>query len=135
MKHQCQDTEPLLRDYAAGRLTQSDRQRVQLIVEDCATCAAALASIQDKPCCHTHTTPQSREGASLGQILTIAGVMIFYGTAIKLLLGELIADPNTPLGLKIGLPIILLGLGLLLAKAVAQRWQAAKTDKYTDVDH
>lgn len=134
MEHQCPETKPLLQDYAAGRLTQSDRQRVELILEDCDVCTATLESIQSQPCCHQPDSKRSGEGASLGQILAIIGFLIFYGTGIKLLLGELIANPETPLGLKYGLPIFLLGIGLLLAKAIAQRWQASKTDKYTNVD-
>ncbi len=134
MEHECLETQSLLQEYAAGRLTQSDRQRVELILEDCDVCAAALESIRTQPGCPQPDSKRSSEGASLGQILAIAGFLIFYGTAIKLLLGELIADPETPLGLKIGLPIFLLGIGLLLAKAIAQRWQASKTDKYTNVD-
>ena len=46
MDCQCQETEALLRDYAAGRLTQSDRQRVELIIEDCDQCAKTLTQLQ-----------------------------------------------------------------------------------------
>ena len=107
---------------------------MELILEDCDVCTATLESIQSQPCCHQPDSKRSGEGASLGQILAIIGFLIFYGTGIKLLLGELIANPETPLGLKYGLPIFLLGIGLLLAKAIAQRRQASKTDKYTNVD-
>ncbi|MBL67327.1 MAG: hypothetical protein CMO74_02560 [Verrucomicrobiales bacterium] len=133
MEHQCQETEPLLRDYAAGLLTQADRQRVELITGDCAACAAKLESIEAEPRSKAASVPPSSEGASVGQVLTLVGILIFYGTCIKLLLGDMLSNPETPLGLKIGLPVILLGLGLLLARAVGQRWQAAKTDKYKNV--
>ncbi len=34
MKHDCHETEPLISGYLDGELTQSDRQRVELILED-----------------------------------------------------------------------------------------------------
>ena len=46
MDCQCQETEALLRDYVAGRLTQSDRQRVELIIEDWDQCAKTLTQLQ-----------------------------------------------------------------------------------------
>ena len=39
MNHDCNETEPLLSGYLDGELTQGDRQRVELILEDCAECA------------------------------------------------------------------------------------------------
>ena len=38
MKHDCQETELLISGYLDGELTQSDRQRVDLILEDCRQC-------------------------------------------------------------------------------------------------
>ena len=38
MKHDCQETELLISGYLDGELTQSDRQRVDLILEDCIQC-------------------------------------------------------------------------------------------------
>ena len=38
MKHDCQETEPLISGYLDRELTQSDRQRVDLILEDCRQC-------------------------------------------------------------------------------------------------
>ena len=39
MKHDCRETEPLISGYLDGELTQSDRQRVDLILEDCEQCS------------------------------------------------------------------------------------------------
>ena len=38
MKHDCQETELLISGYLDRELTQSDRQRVDLILEDCIEC-------------------------------------------------------------------------------------------------
>ena len=45
MKHDCQETEPLLSCYLDGKLTQSDRQRVDLILEDCRQCKSYIFMI------------------------------------------------------------------------------------------
>ena len=46
MKHSCQETEPLISGYLDRELTQSDRQRVDLILEDCDRCAASLKQLK-----------------------------------------------------------------------------------------
>ena len=50
MKHDCQETEPLISGYLDGELTQSDRQRVDLILEDCEQCSLACPKTAIKPC-------------------------------------------------------------------------------------
>jgi FkbM family methyltransferase len=45
MKHDCQETELLLSGYLNGELTQSDRQRVDLILEDCRQCKSYIFMI------------------------------------------------------------------------------------------
>ena len=44
-----------------------------------------------------------------------------------------IKNPEAPLWLKIGLPSIIGGLGLMVFTVVLQRIKAHKTDKYKDV--
>ena len=45
MKHDCQETEPLLSGYLDGELTQFDQQRVDLILEDCRQCKSYIFTI------------------------------------------------------------------------------------------
>jgi len=40
MKHNCQETEILLSGYLDGELTQSDKQKLDLVLEDCNQCVA-----------------------------------------------------------------------------------------------
>lgn len=149
MKHNCEDTRSLLSGYLNGDLTQGDRQRVEVILEDCPDCAAAFADmksrrtetggLEDEPRTEAErqkAAPDSvtETGGSIGQILVIAGFILFYGGAIYLGLGELLADKETPMILKIGLPVLLLGLGILLISVLIQRLKAAKTDPYKDVE-
>ena len=46
MEHDCQKTAALLADYLGGKLTQGDRQRLDLILEDCGDCARALTEME-----------------------------------------------------------------------------------------
>jgi len=47
MNHDCNETEPLLSGYLDGELTQGDRQRVELILEDCAECARVFDEMKN----------------------------------------------------------------------------------------
>ena len=46
MNHNCEDTEALLSGYLDGELTQGDRQRVEVIIEDCQDCAQTLEDMK-----------------------------------------------------------------------------------------
>ncbi len=149
MNHNCEDTEALLSGYLDGELTQGDRQRVEVIMEDCQDCAktfeemkklrSEIGGIQ-----YEHMTeaerlkaakdPVAETGASLGQVLVIGGFIIFYGSCIYLALKGILADPDTPLFMKIGLPAILIGMGILLTSVIIDRIKASKTDPYKDVE-
>jgi len=149
MNHNCEDTEALLSGYLDGELTQGDRQRVEVIMEDCQDCAktfedmkklrSEIGGIQ-----YEHMTeaerlkaakdPVAETGASLGQVLVIGGFIIFYGSCIYLALKGILADPDTPLFMKIGLPAMFLGFGVLLTSVIIDRIKASKTDPYKDVE-
>jgi len=149
MNHNCEDTEALLSGYLDGELTQGDRQRVEVIMEDCQDCAKTfeemkklrneIGGIQ-----YEHMTeaerlkaakdPVAETGASLGQVLVIGGFIIFYGSCIYLALKGILADPDTPLFMKIGLPAMFLGFGVLLTSVIIDRIKASKTDPYKDVE-
>ena len=46
MNHNCEDTEALLSGYLDGELTQGDRQRVEVIMEDCQDCAQTFEDMK-----------------------------------------------------------------------------------------
>ena len=135
MDCQCQETETLLREYAAGRLTQSDRQRVELIIEDCDQCAETLTHLQQS----TSTSkppPENKEtttALSLGQILAVGGLCTFYGGCIYLWLDGMLHSNEIPRAMKIGLPALFIGISILLTCVLVQRIKAAKNDPYKDV--
>jgi len=158
MKHDCKQTEPLLSGYLEGELTQSERQRVDLILEDCEACAGTLEEMKElrqqegSMNCESMTTEGKRKlrrgaeegaGASLGQWLFLGGVLLVYGTGAYLLCVELVTDAKFaetgneedkfPMLMRIGVPALLLGLGILFFTVLFQRIRAAKADKYTDV--
>ncbi len=149
MNHNCEDTEALLSGYLDGELTQGDRQRVEVIMEDCQDCAktfeemkklrSEISGIQYEYMTETERLkaakdPVAETGASLGQVLVIGGFIIFYGSCIYLALKGILADPDTPLFMKIGLPAMFLGFGILLTSVIIDRIRASKTDPYKDVE-
>ncbi|SVB68165.1 uncharacterized protein METZ01_LOCUS221019, partial [marine metagenome] len=78
--------------------------------------------------------PVAEAGANIGQVLVIGGFVIFYGTLIFFVLKGMLADPDTPLFMKIGLPAIFIGMGILLTSVIIDRIKASKTDPYKDVE-
>ena len=149
MNHNCEDTEALLSGYLDGELTQGDRQRVEVIMEDCQDCAQTLEDMQKLrgeigEIEYEHMTEAEQlkaakdlvteAGASVGQMLVIGGFVIFYGTLIYFVLKGMLADEDTPLFMKIGLPAIFLGMGIMLTSVIIDRIKASKTDPYNDVE-
>ena len=111
MKCNCEDIETLLSGYLDGELTQSDRQRVEVLMEDCEDCAKTFEEMKKlrgeiSGIEYEHMTeadrlkavkdPVAQTGASLGQILVIGGFIFFYGSCIYLALKEMLSDPDTP---------------------------------------
>ena len=149
MNHNCEDTETLLSGYLDGELTQGDRQRVEVIMEDCKDCAQTFEDMKKLRgeiggIEYEHMTeaerlkaakdPVAEAGASIGQILVIGGFIIFYGSLIYFALKGMLANPDTPLFMKIGLPAILIGMGILFTSVIIDRIKASKTDPYNDVE-
>ena len=75
----------------------------------------------------------SEVGSNIGQFLAIVGLILVYGVGAFWVCGELITDDKAPAFLRIGLPILIIGLGILFFIVLFQRLKAAKTDKYKDV--
>ena len=149
MKCNCEDIETLLSGYLDGELTQSDRQRVEVLMEDCEDCAKTFEEMKklrgeisgieyeymtEADRLKAVKDPVAQTGASLGQILVIGGFIFFYGSCIYLALKEMLSDPDTPILIKIGLPAIFLGFGVLLTSVIIDRIKASKTDPYKDVE-
>jgi len=88
-------------------------------------------------------TATSKVGSSLGQILVLVGLTLVYGVGAFYLCWELITDSKfsqtgdeenrIPIFIRIGVPTIIIGFGVLFFTVLSQRLKASKTDKYTDV--
>lgn len=158
MKHDCQETEPLITGYLDRELTQSDRQRVDLILESCEQCATTYREIKklredvrnlsfdqltntEKNKMTTNAT--TGLGANLGQLLVIIGMIVVYGVGAFWISWELITDAKfaetgdvddkVPLFIRFGLPALIGGLGILFFTVLFQRLKTARIDKYRDV--
>ena len=85
----------------------------------------------------------SKVGSSLGQILVLMGLILVYGGGSVFLCLELITDgkfaetgdmnDKIPLYIRLGIPTLFVGFGILFFTVLFQRLKAAKADKYTDV--
>mgnify|MGYP000017570622 FL=1 len=158
MKHDCHETEPLISGYLDGELPQSDRQRVELILEDCEQCAAThreikklregVSSLSFDQLTETEKSNMTKNatsgvGSGLGQILAITGLILVYGVGACWLSWELVTDAKfaetgdvkdqVPFFIRFGLPALIGGIGILFFTVLFQRLKVAKTDKYTDV--
>ena len=69
----------------------------------------------------------------MGQVLFLVGVFIVYGVGAFWMVRGLIGDSEAPLFLRVGAPIMILGMGVLFFTVLFQRIKAAKTDKYRNV--
>ena len=82
-------------------------------------------------------------GSRLGQLLAITGLILVYGVGACWLSWELITDAKfaetgdaedkVPLFIRFGFPTLISGVGILFFTVLFQRVNAAKTDKYRDV--
>jgi hypothetical protein len=74
-------------------------------------------------------------GSNIGQFLAIVGLILVYGVGAFWLCQELITDAEdkVPLFIRFGVPIMIIGIGILFFTVLFQRLKAAKTDKYRDV--
>jgi len=82
-------------------------------------------------------------GSRLGQLLAITGLILVYGVGACWLSWELITDAKfaetgdaedkVPLFIRFGFPALISGVGILFFTVLFQRVNAAKTDKYRDV--
>ncbi len=148
IRHQCDETETLISGYLDGELTQGDRQKVELILDECATCQKSLeemkrlrqhvGGLKYRKMTMTEKNQLSDEvsgatSSTIGQILLLGGFVVLYGSAIFLLLRELIGDDEAPIFVRIGLPALLLGIGVLFLTVLVQRIKASKTDPYKNV--
>ena len=125
MKHDCQETELLISGYLDGELTQSDRQRVDLILEDCRQCTEVhqemkkfregvgnipFDKLTKKEKINVNKYLTTNTWANVGQLMFIVPLILLYGTGAVLMVAGVIKDPEAPLWLKIGLPSIIGGL-------------------------
>ena len=148
MNHNCEDTEPLLSGYVDRELTQSDRQRVELILEDCKECDRAfqeirqlrqgVRSISYEQLSEMEKITMSRKAessnwATLGQLMMIIPMVLLYGMGSFYIVAGVFREPDTPLWLKIGLPCLIGGLAIMVFTVLFQRMKVVKTDKYKDV--
>ena len=148
IRHQCSETETLISGYLDSELTQGDRQKIELILDECPTCQQCLVemkklrqqvgSLKYGKMTMTEKNKLSDEvtgstGANIGQVLLLGGFVVLYGSGLLLILKELIGNEEAPLFIRLGLPVLFLGLGVLFVTVLLQRINTSKTDRYKNV--
>ena len=142
--NRCQAIEELLSGYLDGELTQQNRQRVELHLEDCDDCHKAykeLAQLQNDigELSFGEMSPQQwseimndatvRTSRGFGWLFYIVGILIVVGYGAY----EFAIDDEVPALVKTGIAGMLMGFVLLFYSVLRQRMIASKTDKYKDV--
>ena len=85
----------------------------------------------------------AESGPNIGQFLAFVSLILVYGVGAFWLCQELITDAEftrtrdpedmVPMFIRLGVPAMIVGIGILFFTVLFQRLKAAKTDKYRDV--
>jgi predicted anti-sigma-YlaC factor YlaD len=133
-----------LSGYLDGELTQGDRQRVELHLDSCAQCRAALQEMarlrqavsqlpfdamsqDDWSQIMSDVSVRTSRGA--GWFLYIVGALILVGYAGY----SLAVDETVDALVKTGIAAVVLGLTLLFISVLRERLLSRKSDRYEDV--
>lgn len=126
-----------------GFLSAEEAEEWDAHLGSCEVCAQEFAAFAD---IQAHTTEYRqrmlyeyramdvrRSGAAVkGVGLTLLGGG--YLTLVASSLGLMVLDPGLPLWIKVSTGAVVLGLGLLFGKVVADRMRTLKSDTYMEVD-
>jgi len=142
--NRCQEIDELLSGYLDGELTQQVRQRVELHLEACDKCRAAIdemAQMQDAvgelsfgemslhEWSHLMNDLTVRTSRGFGWLFYVVGILIVLGYGIY----EFAIDDEVPALVKTGVTGIAVGIVLLFLSILRQRIIASKSDRYKDV--
>ena len=141
----CEHIEALLSGYLDGELTQQDRQRVDVHLDDCASCRQAFEQLQriqsglgSMP--HPEPTEQQRSrmmgvmltktSRGVGWLLAIGGAALLIGMGVY----EFVTDDSINLWVKIGNGAVAVAALLIGGSVLVERLRDRKTDRYKDVE-
>ncbi len=140
----CGQIGELLSGYLDGQLTQGDRQRVELHLEDCAKCRRTYQQMADLRQATAELTfgevtheewskimndVTVRTSRSAGWLLFVVGTLLVCGYGAY----QFAVDNTVPALVKTGVAGLVVGTILLFLSVLRQRVIARKTDKYKDV--
>lgn len=136
----------LLSGFIDGELTQQDRQRVQVHVENCAECSkevdelrvlrervgkARLSDLDQDVWRETMDDTTVKASRGIGWLLLIGGVLLGAGVGVY----EIIRSPSSmSLVEKLIVGGVYGGMLLIFISALRQRLIERKTDRYKDVE-
>jgi hypothetical protein len=140
----CKSIEELLSGYLDGELTQQDRQRVELHLDDCDDCRKTyedMAKLQNavgklsfgemssQKWSEIMNDVTARTSRGFGWLFYIVGLLIVIGYGAY----EFAVDDEVPALVKTGIAGIVVGTVLLFISVLRQRMIERKTDRYKDV--
>lgn len=143
----CDQIETLLSGYIDNMLPQQQRQRVELHVAECETCARELASLQhirddlrmmrmdDDADPTVEEMDRIRAGVFErgfgwgGWAMLVGGLLVLAGYALY----EFITAPTEHAVIKVAVLAVFGGFAFLLGNKLAERRREYKTDRYKDV--
>ena len=75
----------------------------------------------------------NRMERGLGWLFMSVGILFLFSGVLLGLFRDVIFNPGEPVWLRLGLPVMLLGLAALLTSVVRERFRAYKIERYRDV--
>ena len=144
----CSDAAPLVSGLIDGELTSDELIQIRTHLAQCQSCSTELEQMtalrettralrlrEPRP----ELWDQLRLGTfrrieqATGWILFSLGAILAGGYAALRGLGGLIADPNVPIAIRVGLPLASLGLVVLLVSIIREKWVLHRRERYREV--
>jgi len=144
----CRDYKDLMMAYLDGELDERQHQSLQEHLSQCPACAKEMAEFQsikqmtdnmtlaepeDQIWQHYWDNVYNRIERGIGWILfSVAAICLAVYGGFRVI-ESIVKDPSIGLLLKVGLLVLILGLGILLVSITRERLYFWKTDRYRNV--
>ena len=144
----CEKYQKLMMGYMDDELTAKEREEFEKHLEECIHCKQEFARFRDLKelmDIASHQTPEdffwdgywaciyNKMERGLGWLFMMIGGLLFTVGAISIFLSQFIFNTEIHICLRIGLPIFVIGLTVLLVSVLRERIRIYKLERYKDV--
>ncbi|MBN1550956.1 zf-HC2 domain-containing protein [bacterium] len=144
----CEDYQKMIMGYLDGELDPVEIAELETHLNNCDRCRSELESFKqiNKVADTTHVFSledkfwegywagiYNRLERKLGWFFTVSGGLIVFIGIIIWLISDIIFNPAQPIWVRMGIPVSILGLGVLLVSVIRERIRAFRMERYKDV--